>query len=133
MYTPRLDVLALPLAPSLRSKLLTAGFRTTRDLDGIGPVDLAKGMLCPSMLGTGILIFDYFLTPLLCPEAEITAQEAVQVLKTSKPRLEPDGSISGLLQRAHARGLCFLDGKYDCLITCLPCFCHRRLLSCAAL
>ena len=39
----RMDVGALPLNPSLRTKLQAAGFRTTAELEGIGPVDLAAG------------------------------------------------------------------------------------------
>lgn len=39
----RLDVGALPLNPSLRTKLQAAGFRTTAEFVGIGPVDLATG------------------------------------------------------------------------------------------
>ena len=42
---PRQEVASLPLNPSVRNKLLCAGFRTTGDLEGIGPVDLAAGGL----------------------------------------------------------------------------------------
>ncbi len=40
---PRQEVVSLPLAPHIRSKLLAAGFRTLADLEGIGPVDLSRG------------------------------------------------------------------------------------------
>jgi hypothetical protein len=39
----RLDVAALPLPPTVRHKLQLAGFRTTADLEGIQPLDLANG------------------------------------------------------------------------------------------
>ena len=44
---PRQEVASLPLNPSIRNKLLCAGFRTTGDLEGIGPVDLAAGGFLP--------------------------------------------------------------------------------------
>jgi hypothetical protein len=40
----RLDVAALPLPPTVRYKLQCAGFRTTKDLEGIQPLDLANGV-----------------------------------------------------------------------------------------
>lgn len=40
----RLDVAALPLPPTVRHKLQCAGFRTTKDLEGIQPLDLANGV-----------------------------------------------------------------------------------------
>lgn len=43
MATPRQEVVSLPLPPTLRQSLVTAGFRTTADLHGIGPVDLSAG------------------------------------------------------------------------------------------
>ncbi len=36
-------VSCLDIAPSIRNKLLDAGFRTVSDLNGCGPIDLAKG------------------------------------------------------------------------------------------
>lgn len=42
-YTYRLDVIALPLPPTIRHKLQVAGFRTTGDLQGVQPLDLARG------------------------------------------------------------------------------------------
>lgn len=41
VYGARLDVAVLPLPPSIRNKLQLAGFRTTLDLEGIRPLDLA--------------------------------------------------------------------------------------------
>ena len=41
----RLDVAALPLPPTVRHKLQCAGFRTTADLEGIQPLDLANGKM----------------------------------------------------------------------------------------
>lgn len=43
MAAPRQEVLTLPLQPTLRNLLIAAGFRTTADLEGIGPLDLASG------------------------------------------------------------------------------------------
>ena len=43
MAAPRQEVTTLPLAPSLRQSLLSAGFRTVADLYGVGPVDLSSG------------------------------------------------------------------------------------------
>ncbi len=43
MAAPRQEVVSLPLPPTLRQCLVTAGFRTTADLHGIGPVDLSAG------------------------------------------------------------------------------------------
>lgn len=39
----RLEVIALPLPPTIRHKLQIAGFRTTGDLLGVQPLDLAHG------------------------------------------------------------------------------------------
>ena len=41
VHGARLDVAVLPLPPSIRSKLQLAGFRTTLDLEGVEPQDLA--------------------------------------------------------------------------------------------
>ncbi len=38
----------MPLAPTVRTKLATAGFRTAADLEGIGPADLARGSSAPA-------------------------------------------------------------------------------------
>jgi hypothetical protein len=43
MAAPRQEVVTLPLPPTLRQSLVAAGFRTTADLHGIGPVDLSAG------------------------------------------------------------------------------------------
>lgn len=43
MAGPRQEVITLPLPPSLRQLLVSAGFRTTADLEGTSPVDLATG------------------------------------------------------------------------------------------
>ncbi len=43
MAAPRQEVVSLPLPPTLRQSLVAAGFRTTADLHGIGPVDLSAG------------------------------------------------------------------------------------------
>lgn len=41
---PRLDIVGLPLSPSVRHKLQCAGFRTTAEVAGVaGPVELATG------------------------------------------------------------------------------------------
>eukprot|EP00850_Spirogloea_muscicola_P016020 SM000127S26636 [mRNA] locus=s127:144054:146389:- [translate_table: standard] len=37
-----MEVISLALPPTLRSKLLSAGFVTTGDLQGVGPIELAK-------------------------------------------------------------------------------------------
>ena len=42
---PRLDVVVLPLPPTVRHKLQCAGFKTTGDLEGVQPLDLAQGNL----------------------------------------------------------------------------------------
>ena len=34
----------MPLAPTVRQKLVTAGFRTAADLEDVGPGDLARGI-----------------------------------------------------------------------------------------
>lgn len=41
MAGPRQEIVTLPLPPTLRQSLVAAGFRTTADLHGIGPVDLS--------------------------------------------------------------------------------------------
>lgn len=41
MAIPRQEVITLPLPPSLRQSLTSAGFRTVADLHGVGPVDLS--------------------------------------------------------------------------------------------
>jgi hypothetical protein len=41
---PSQEVVTLALSPSIREKLLIAGFRTVRDFGQIQPVQLAKGM-----------------------------------------------------------------------------------------
>lgn len=43
MAAPCQEVITLPLAPSLRHVLVAAGFRTTAELLGVGPVDLSAG------------------------------------------------------------------------------------------
>lgn len=48
---PRLEVVGLPLNPSVRHKLQSAGFRTTADIAAVaGPVELATGTLCAGAL-----------------------------------------------------------------------------------
>jgi len=39
----RRSLSSYPLHPGLLAKLTEAGFETTLDLDGVGPVELAKG------------------------------------------------------------------------------------------
>lgn len=39
----RREVTTLPIPPAIREKLLTHGFRTVADLEGIGPVELSNG------------------------------------------------------------------------------------------
>ncbi|KAK9813256.1 hypothetical protein WJX72_011511 [[Myrmecia] bisecta] len=70
MAGPRLEVLGLALAPGLRHKLQCAGFRTSADLEGIGPVDLAR-------------------------EVQITPEEALLVLKVASVRQGQQGGITG--------------------------------------
>lgn len=43
MVNPRQEVITLALQPSLRQLLVSAGFRTTADLEGVSPLDLASG------------------------------------------------------------------------------------------
>lgn len=38
------ELSSLPLAPSNRDRLLRAGFRTLRDVDGVQPLGLSRGM-----------------------------------------------------------------------------------------
>lgn len=57
---PRQEVATLPLCPTLRNKLLCAGFRTAADFEGVGPVDLAA-------------------------EAQLSHEEALLVLKLALP------------------------------------------------
>lgn len=40
---PRQDTQALPLAPSVRARLLAAGYRTVADLEGVGEGELERG------------------------------------------------------------------------------------------
>ena len=47
----RLDVAALPLSRLIRQKLQDAGFRTTADLEGVLPLDLATGTPAYSLDG----------------------------------------------------------------------------------
>lgn len=65
---PRIDIVALPLSPTLRHKLQCAGLRTTADLAGLaGPLELAT-------------------------EAQLTHEEALLVLKLGAPhRVAPAG------------------------------------------
>lgn len=43
------EIGALPLNPSVRNKLQCAGFITTDQLDGMGPVELSRGAWPPSI------------------------------------------------------------------------------------
>jgi hypothetical protein len=56
----RREIISLPLAPSLRQKLIASGFHTVADLDGVGPVDLSTGaQIVPDVLmfeSTGVLV-----------------------------------------------------------------------------
>ena len=45
MAAPWQEVITLPLPPSLRNALNSAGFRTVADLLGVGPVDLSTGVV----------------------------------------------------------------------------------------
>eukprot|EP00798_Chlamydomonas_sp_ICE-L_P027140 gene27140-2371_t len=47
---PRQEVISLPIAPTVRSKLLACGFRTTAELETLGPIDLSKGARSASEL-----------------------------------------------------------------------------------
>lgn len=40
------ELSSLPLAPSNRDRLLRAGFRTLRDVEGVQPLDLSRGERC---------------------------------------------------------------------------------------
>jgi len=42
----RTELSSLPLAPSIRDRLLRAGFRTLRDVEGVQPLDLSRGEAC---------------------------------------------------------------------------------------
>lgn len=42
---PTRDITTLPLPPTLKNKIVQAGFRDVRDFDGYRPVELAKGTI----------------------------------------------------------------------------------------
>ena len=70
---PRLDIVGLPLSPSVRHKLQCAGFRTTAELAGVaGPVELATGVetsfrQMKMAIGEGSCLWALPLPPLLPP------------------------------------------------------------------
>lgn len=39
----RREIITLPIPPAIREKLLTHGFRTVADLEGVGPMELSNG------------------------------------------------------------------------------------------
>ncbi len=41
---PGRDITTFPFPPSLKGKILTAGFKDTRDFEGYRPSELAKGI-----------------------------------------------------------------------------------------
>jgi hypothetical protein len=101
---PRLDVVGLPLNPTVRHKLQCAGFRTTADLAGVaGPVELATGALhrgrcnpaataaaayaAPKAIKTTLhSISRPNWSPLKHAEAQLTHEEALAVLQLAAPQ-----------------------------------------------
>ena len=43
------ELSSLPLAPANRDRLLRAGFRTLRDVEGVQPLDLSRGVQCTAV------------------------------------------------------------------------------------
>ena len=113
---PRLDVVGLPLNPTVRHKLQCAGFRTTAELAAVaGPVELATGMFaascatghhsrlpagaasacccrsCP-LRNTNTHLSAACAPAHLAAEAQLTHEEALLVLKLAAPqRVQPGG------------------------------------------
>ena len=78
---PTRDITTLPLPPTLKNKIVQAGFRDVRDFDGYRPVELAKG----EDSAFTIIIFNH--SPLLMismPELRVTQEEALSILRTIK-------------------------------------------------
>lgn len=78
MSVPRQEVISLPLAPSVRQRLLAAGFRTVADLAGVRPLDLAA-------------------------EAGLTPDEALLALKLGGSAPAGDAGIAGTMLVAQRR------------------------------
>lgn len=103
----RLEVTSLPINPSIRNKLLCSGFRSSADLDGIGPVDLATGNSFFVLAAHACLIEHLFQpVPLQClticrvtAEAQLTHEEALLVLKLALPN--SGNSLDGVFLPRH--------------------------------
>ena len=89
MAAPRQEVITLPLPPSLRQSLVAAGFRTTADLQGVGPVDLSSGTT-NSLLEAGNR---RLLSHKLSAELNISPDEALLVLKVAN--IHKDAGLLG--------------------------------------
>lgn len=84
---PQIEVLALPLPPSIRQKLQISGFRTTEDLQGIQPLDLAQGTFsnCPVVCELVESCGCRSLHGSSLAEAQLTHEEALLALKIALP------------------------------------------------
>lgn len=83
------DITTFPFPPTLKNKILNAGFKDVRDFGNIRPVELARGidLFCFCLFFFLTLKFFYIL------ELKITNEEALQILKTIK-----DNSLKSLPQ-----------------------------------
>ena len=88
MVNPRQEVITLPLPPTLRQLLVSAGFRTTADLDGVGPLDLASGKVRRQATDHPPLAATRF-----CAELRISPEDALLVLKVAN--VHKDASLLG--------------------------------------
>ena len=94
---PSLDVTCLPLPPTLRNKLLAAGFRTVQDLAGVGTVDLVAGSLdtslslwvCTGRVADKHKLFDF-------SELQIAPEDALVIVKAVGGGHASDGALQGV-------------------------------------
>lgn len=103
-----LDVTLLGLPPSIREKLRKAGFRSSFDLFGIQPVDLASGTSLNTLLSCDLAIVVVRNSPgthmyalMIFPdtEAQLTHEEAVAVLNAALSG--QNGGVLAGFQSAH--------------------------------
>lgn len=79
------ELSSLPLAPSNRDRLLRAGFRTLRDVEGVQPLDLSRGEMCTdppprlNLLTTGLHTLCTFC---LTSSLEVRCSPRLNLLKT---------------------------------------------------
>ena len=95
----------MPLAPTLRTKLATAGFRTAADLEGIGPADLARGSTSHALQKKSSDNSVWHFLAMSCPRPAFGASSTLRRVRVSTAEAELSHEDALLALRAAGIGL----------------------------